>query len=173
MTQHEAAALFSMPDDLPAASRRVAAALARAGHPALIRIFPDSTRSAAEAAAAVGCPPEAIVKSLIFRRADDDLPVLALIGGADRVDTTRLATAVSGRIVRADADFVRRHTGFAIGGVPPVGHATPPVSVIDQGLFALSTVWAAAGTPHAVFQTTTTDLARIAGAITAAIAADR
>lgn len=156
---------------LPAAARRVAAALEAAGHPAVIRIFPDSTRSAAEAAAAVGCRTEEIVKSLIFRRSSDDSAVLVLIGGADRVDTAKLALVVGSKTGRADADFVRRTTGYAIGGVPPLGHATPAVVVMDEGLMALSTAWAAAGTPHAVFETTPADLARITGAVVAAVAA--
>ena len=114
--------------------------------------FDAGTRTAAEAAAAVGCTVAQIAKSLIFRTRDTNRPVLVVASGANRVDEKRIAAEIGERIVRADADFVRDATGFAIGGVPPVGHKTPPVTLIDDDLFQHQTIWAAAGTPNAVFR---------------------
>jgi prolyl-tRNA editing enzyme YbaK/EbsC (Cys-tRNA(Pro) deacylase) len=122
---------------------RVVAALARAGVYPEIREFPEGTRTAPEAAAAVGCEVGQICKSLVFRVGDDALLVIA--SGANRVDEARFGAS------KGDADFVRSTTGFAIGGVPPVGHAQPIDTVIDEDLLGYDVVWAAAGTPRAVF----------------------
>jgi prolyl-tRNA editing enzyme YbaK/EbsC (Cys-tRNA(Pro) deacylase) len=112
--------------------------------------FPDGTRTAAEAADAVGCEVDQIVKSLVF--VADGAPVLALTSGAHRVDTARLATALGARDVRkADADEARRATGYAIGGTPPIGHDSALVTLIDPHLLTFPVVWAAAGTPTDVF----------------------
>jgi len=137
-----------------------------------VREFPDSTRTAEEAAAAVGCPLGQIVKSLVFS-VDGEL-AMGLVGGADRVDAERLALALGGRAARrADAETVRDATGYAIGGVPPFGHARPLRVVMDEGLLVHETVWAAAGSPHAVFGVAPRRLAELAQARVAAIAADR
>ena len=125
--------------------------------------FDAGTRTAADAAAAIGCSVAQISKSLIFRTRETNRPVLVVASGANRVDEKRVAAEIGERITRADADFVREATGFAIGGVPPVGHATPPITLIDEDLFRHATIWAAAGTPNAVFQLTPERLERLTG----------
>jgi prolyl-tRNA editing enzyme YbaK/EbsC (Cys-tRNA(Pro) deacylase) len=117
-----------------------------------------STRTSEEAAAAVGCAVAAIAKSLIFAGRESGRPVLVIASGANRVDERKVAALIGEKIARADADFVRAKTGFAIGGVPPIGHAEPPVVLIDADLAALPTIWAAAGTPNAVFRLAPDDL---------------
>ncbi|HEX2255487.1 MAG TPA: YbaK/EbsC family protein [Afifellaceae bacterium] len=124
--------------------------------------FETPTRTSAEAAAAVGCEVGQIAKSLIFR-AGDDSPILVVASGTNRVDESKIARAVGGEIRRADADFVRRATGFAIGGVPPVGHAVQPTVLLDRDLLQYEVIWAAAGTPNAVFQLSPSELRRITG----------
>ena len=150
---------------------RVRAALAEAGLGLELCEFPASTRSAAEAAAAIGCELAQIAKSLVFRDRDADRPVLVVASGVNRVDEKRLAAHLGTRIGRADADFVRRRTGFAIGGVAPLGHLEPPRIVIDADLMALEAVWAAAGTPNAVFRLTPAELAAVTGGEVAEIKA--
>ena len=129
--------------------QRVADALHAAGLSAEIRELSDSTRTAEEAAAAIGTSVPRIVKSLVFLA--DGAPILALVSGSNRLDTDRLGAALGSAISRADAATVRAATGFAIGGVPPLGHATPLDVLIDRDLLQYDVVWAAAGTPHAVF----------------------
>ncbi|WP_420621629.1 YbaK/EbsC family protein [Candidatus Poriferisodalis sp.] len=124
--------------------------------------FPDGTRTAAQAAAAVGCELGQIVKSLVFLC--DGEAVLALTSGSNRVDTVQLGTVLGGTITRADADGVRDATGYAIGGTPPFGHARPLRAVVDRALLAYDTVWAAAGTPDTVFELTPDELVRASGA---------
>jgi prolyl-tRNA editing enzyme YbaK/EbsC (Cys-tRNA(Pro) deacylase) len=132
--------------------------------------FDATTRTAADAAAAIGCTVGEIAKSLIFRGLFSNRPVLVVASGVNRVDEAKVAEAVGEKIARADADFVREATGFAIGGVPPVGHATPPTVLIDEALMAFAAVWAAAGTPNAVFRLTPSDLIDLTGGRVAAIA---
>ena len=129
--------------------RRVADALLAAGIDAEIKELSASTRTAEEAAAAIGTTVPRIVKSLVFLA--DDAPIVALVSGANRLDTDRLGSALGRTINRADAATVRAATGFAIGGVPPLGHATALDVLIDRDLLQYDVVWAAAGTPHAVF----------------------
>lgn len=129
--------------------QRVADALRVAGIDAEIKELSASTRTAEEAAAAIGTSVPRIVKSLVFLA--DGAPILALVSGSNRLDTDRLGAALGRAISRADAATVRAVTGFAIGGVPPLGHATPLDVVIDHDLLQYDVVWAAAGTPHAVF----------------------
>lgn len=126
-------------------------------------------RTAEDAATAIGCAVAQIAKSLIFRAASGR-PVLVVASGAHRVDEKAIARLVGEPIARADADFVREATGFAIGGVPPVGHRTAPVTLIDQSLMALGEIWAAAGTPNAVFRLAPADLVELTGGRVAAIA---
>jgi prolyl-tRNA editing enzyme YbaK/EbsC (Cys-tRNA(Pro) deacylase) len=147
---------------------RVRAALLAAGHPDSIAEFPAGTRSAADAAAAIGCTVAQIAKSLVFRAGDR--PVLVLASGAVRVDEVLLAAAIGAPVGRAEGRWVRDVTGFAIGGVAPVGHLVPPVAVLDEGLFALDPLWAAAGSPAHVFRTDAGALLRLTGGIVAAIA---
>jgi prolyl-tRNA editing enzyme YbaK/EbsC (Cys-tRNA(Pro) deacylase) len=125
--------------------------------------FEQSTHSSAEAAAAIGCDVAQIAKSMLFRAADDR-PVLVVTSGASRVDEKKVAALLGQKISRADAAFVLERTGFAVGGVPPVGHAMPPVTLLDQGLQNFGTIWAAAGSPNAVFALTPDDLVRLTGA---------
>jgi Cys-tRNA(Pro) deacylase len=131
--------------------------------------FDAGARTAAEAAAAIGCTVAEIAKSLVFR-AESGRSVLVVASGADRVDEKKAAAAIGERIGRADADFVRERTGFAIGGVPPLGHATQPIVLIDQGLMQFDEIWAAAGTPNAVFRLTPADLVALTGGAVAEIA---
>ncbi|MCY4454150.1 MAG: YbaK/EbsC family protein [Immundisolibacterales bacterium] len=111
--------------------------------------LPGSTRTAEEAAAAVGCSVGEIAKSLVFR--GGERAVVAIMSGDNRLDTGKLAEALGHKVSRADADFVRAATGFAIGGVPPLGHATPAPVFMDADLFRFDRIWAAAGSPFSVF----------------------
>jgi prolyl-tRNA editing enzyme YbaK/EbsC (Cys-tRNA(Pro) deacylase) len=149
---------------LPASAQKVQDALSALGCVAQVREMPDSTRTAADAAAACGCDQGAIVKSLIFKGADSGRGILVLTSGANRVHENRLGRRLGERLIRADADFVHAATGYAIGGVPPLGHATAMRVVMDRDLQAYPEVWAAAGTPSAVFPVTPNELARITGA---------
>jgi len=125
--------------------------------------FDASTRTAADAAAAIGCTVDQIAKSLIFRGKTSGDAVLVVARGTSRVDEKKVAAIIGEKIGRADADFVRERTGFAIGGVPPVGHTTPSVVLIDEELSKHEKLWAAAGTPNAVFELTPADLVRLTG----------
>jgi Cys-tRNA(Pro) deacylase len=148
---------------------RVVGAAARAGHEIAPQRFPEGTRTAVDAARAVGCEIGQIVKSLVF--VADGEPVLALVSGTNRADTARLATAIGARQVRrADADEVRDATGFAIGGVPPFGHARRLRVVVDRDLTRFDLVWAAAGLPDATFPIPPADLVTIAAGTVAEIA---
>ena len=144
-------------------ARRVQAVLNDKGFDVTVEELPASTRSAAEAAAAVGCEVAQIAKSLVFRAMTSGRAVLVIMSGVNRVDERRLAEALGEPIGKADADFVRDRTGFAIGGVPPVGHRHPSPVFIDRDLFGHDVLWAAAGTPHAVFRTRAGDLASMTG----------
>ena len=152
--------------------QRVVEAAMSAGLTIEVVRFPHGTRTAEDAARAVGCSVAQIVKSLVF--VVDGDPVMALVSGVDRLDPDRLATAMHGTHARrADGDEARSATGYAIGGVPPFGHARPLPVVIDERLLAHDEVWAAAGLPDAVFRIAPLDLERAAGARRAAVAADR
>jgi prolyl-tRNA editing enzyme YbaK/EbsC (Cys-tRNA(Pro) deacylase) len=131
--------------------------------------FEESTHSSAEAAAAIGCGVAQIAKSMLFRAADGT-PVLVVASGTNRVDEKKVAALLGQKIKRAAADFVLDHTGFAVGGVPPVGHTVPPITFLDRDLQAFGEIWAAAGSPNAVFGLTPGDLARLTGAAFAEIA---
>ena len=142
-------------------AQKVAEALAAAGVETRVIEFPESTRTAEEAATAVGTTPARIVKSLVFMAGDQ--PVLALVSGANRLDTARLSAKLGRPIRRAGADEVRAATGFAIGGVPPLGHAQALTVFIDRDLMEFDVVYAAAGTPNAVFPIAPADLERVTG----------
>ncbi len=146
---------------------RVRAALAAAGHDDTVQVFPEGTRSAAEAAAAVGCEVAQIAKSIVFRAGER--PVLVIASGANRVDMAKVAGATGFHVKRADGGWVRDVTGFAIGGVAPLGHLSPPVVLVDEDLFAFGEVWAAAGSPMHVFRTTPAELLRISAGQRAAV----
>jgi prolyl-tRNA editing enzyme YbaK/EbsC (Cys-tRNA(Pro) deacylase) len=125
--------------------------------------LPDSTRTSAEAAAAIGCTVAQIAKSLVFKRKHSADPVLVIASGPNRVNTDTLAAVVGEPVEKPDADYVRERTGFVIGGVPPVGHSQPLATFIDQDLGQYADIWAAAGTPRAVFRLTPDDLLRMTG----------
>ena len=152
-----------MADALTATAQRVQDALKALGVESQVVELPASTRSAAEAAQAIGCRVEQIAKSLVFRGMSTDRPVLAIVSGANRVDEERLGELIAEAVAKADADYVRQRTGYAIGGVPPVGHLEPLVCLIDEDLFQYDAIWAAAGTPRAVFRLMPVDLKRITG----------
>lgn len=143
-------------------ARRVQDALHAAGSAAVVRELPDSARTVAEAAAALAVDEAQIAKSLVFLA--DGRPVLAVLSGTDRLDPARLAGHLgAARVVRADADVVRSATGFPIGGVSPVGHGADLPVLVDRALEVFDVVWAAAGTPHAVFPTTFGELLAVSG----------
>ena len=121
----------------------------------------ESTRTAQEAADRAGCELGQIVKSLIFRGKTSGKPILVLTSGANRVDEKRISGYVGETISRADADFVRTATGFAIGGVPPIGHAEKMETYLDEDFLSHKTIWAAAGTPNAIFELKTEDLQKM------------
>jgi prolyl-tRNA editing enzyme YbaK/EbsC (Cys-tRNA(Pro) deacylase) len=154
----------------PAASPSALRVQAALGERFAVLEFEATTRTAADAAAAIGCTVAQIAKSLVFRGAGSDRPVLVVASGVNRVDETKVADAIGEGIARADADFVREATGFAIGGVPPVGHKIAPTVLIDESLLAFPEIWAAAGTPNAVFRLTPPDLVALTGGRVAAIA---
>ena len=158
-------------DPLPRASRRVADALAARGHDGEVRVLSDSARTAAEAAAALGVAQAQIVKSLVFRGTRSGEPILVLLGGASRVEPAALETHLGEPVERADADWIRERTGFAIGGIPPVGHDPPLRTVADAGLVQEPELWAAGGTPHTVFPLRGDDLLALTGAELATVAA--
>ena len=123
--------------------------------------FAQTTRTASDAAKAIGCEVGQIAKSLIFRVSND--PLLVIASGTNRVNEAALAKEIGAAITKADAGFVRERTGFAIGGVPPLGHRMPIRTLIDEDLLRFERIWAAAGTPNAVFELFSADLPRITG----------
>ena len=148
---------------------RVMEAARAAGFEIDVERFPQGTRTAADAARAVGCEVAQIVKSLVFMAGDR--PLLALVSGANRVDPERLAAAVgAAEVRRADGDEARTATGYAIGGVPPIGHSRPLAIVMDRDLMAHPVVWAAAGLPDAVFAISPEELLRASGGRVAELA---
>lgn len=123
----------------------------------------ESTRTAQEAADRAGCELGQIVKSLIFRGRTSGKPILVLTSGPNRVNEKRISEYAGEPIGKADADFVRTVTGFAIGGVPPIGHAQPMETYLDEDFLQFQTIWAAAGTPNAIFELKTEDLQKMTG----------
>jgi prolyl-tRNA editing enzyme YbaK/EbsC (Cys-tRNA(Pro) deacylase) len=148
---------------LPEGVQKIARVLQDKGHPHGPRMLDDAARTAQQAADALGIALGQIAKSIIFRRKSDDVAVLVITSGDRRVDEKKV-DAIVGKTGRADADFVRAKTGFSIGGVSPVGHLTPPVTLIDRELFRFEEVWAAAGHPHGVFKLRPADLETLTGA---------
>lgn len=157
-----------MTERLSPAALRVQTALCDAGSGATVKQLPSTARTAAEAAAAIGCSVAQIAKSVVFRAASGR-PVLVIASGGNRVDVGKVAAALGQPIGKADADFVRAATGYAIGGVAPIGHATPPHIFIDRDLRNYATLWAAAGHPHAVFELTPAELERLTGGTVIAV----
>jgi prolyl-tRNA editing enzyme YbaK/EbsC (Cys-tRNA(Pro) deacylase) len=148
---------------LPEGVQRVSRALQDAGHPHAPVMLDGAARTAQEAADALGVQLGQIAKSIIFKRKEDGVAVLVVTSGDRRVDEKKVAALV-GKLGRADAEFVKSHTGFTIGGVSPVAHLHPPVTLLDQDLWRFDVLWAAAGHPHGVFQLQPEDLLRLTGA---------
>ena len=149
--------------DIRSSAERVRHTLAALGHTPDIREFSETTRTSAEAAAAIGCTVAQIAKSLVFRAVGSNRAVLVIASGANRVDEKRVAAALGDRIAKADAAFVRDKTGFSIGGVAPVGHTETPLTLIDEDLLQHAEIWAAAGTPNSVFRLTPQALIAMTG----------
>ena len=147
---------------LSASAQRVQHALADAGVATVITEYETSAQTSAEAASVLGCLVGQIAKSLVFRAASGT-PVLVIASGANRVDEAKVAARVGESIGKADAAFVRQATGYAIGGIPPLAHAEPLFTLIDRELLHHETIYAAGGTPHAMFPLSPADLVRIAG----------
>ncbi len=144
-------------------------ALLRLGYPCEIQQLPDSTRTAREAAEAVGCRVAQIAKTLVFRGAESGRALIVIASGANRVEEAKLAELAGEPVEKARADFVREQTGFAIGGVPPVGHARPAKIWIDPDLLTFDEVWAAGGTPHTVFPLDPSQLPALTGGVVAEV----
>jgi prolyl-tRNA editing enzyme YbaK/EbsC (Cys-tRNA(Pro) deacylase) len=147
----------------PEGFRRVASALAERGHPHAPVWLEVPARTSQEAADALGVSVGQIAKSVIFKRKSDEVAVLVVTSGDRRVDEKKVAAQV-GNVGRADADFVKARTGFTIGGVAPLAHASPPVTLIDRELFRFDEIWAAAGHPNGVFRLSPKQLEALTGA---------
>jgi prolyl-tRNA editing enzyme YbaK/EbsC (Cys-tRNA(Pro) deacylase) len=152
-----------MAQESKSSAQRVQNALQTLGFDCQVVELPDSTRTAKEAAQAIGCGVEQIVKSLIFKGKHSHDPVLVVASGTNRVNEKRLGELAGEPIEKADANFVRHRTGFAVGGVAPVGLAEPIKTFIDEDLLLYEEIWAAAGTPFAVFRLTPADLQKMTG----------
>lgn len=155
---------------LPEGVQRVARALQDKLHPHAPQMLDDAARTAQQAADALGIAVGQIAKSIIFKRKSDDVAVLVITSGDRRVDEKKV-DALVGKTGRADAEFVKAKTGFSIGGVSPLAHATQPVVLIDRELFRFDEIWAAAGHPHAVFRLRPQDLEMLTGAPVADVVA--
>lgn len=152
-----------MASDLRGSAQKVQQALQAAGFDLSVVELPESTRTAQEAAQAVGCDVGQIVKSLVFKAKRSERPILVIASGLNRVDERKIEALIDEPLGKADADFVRQQTGFVIGGVPPLGHVQPIQTFVDEDLLQYPFLWAAAGTPHAVFRLTPAQLVQLAG----------
>lgn len=147
-----------MASGLRASANRVQEFLSERGFTFEVRELPGSTRTAQEAADSIGCAVAQIAKSLVFREKETDIPVLVIASGSNRVDTAKIEIETGLRLGKADGNYVKERVGFAIGGIPPVGHNEPLVTILDTDLKKYEVIWAAAGTPFAVFQLKPADL---------------
>lgn len=159
-----------MTTELPPACLKVVEAAASRGLAIEVRVMDETTRTAQEAAAACGCGVGQIVKSLVFKGRDSGADYLLLVSGANRVDEAGVAAHVGEALERPDGAHVRAVTGFAIGGIPPFGHASPIRAFMDEDLLAFAEVWAAAGTPKAVFKATPQAICDASGAVVIPVA---
>lgn len=150
-----------MVEKLSSSAQRVQNALKSRGFDCQVVEMPQTTRTATDAAGAVGCTVGQIVKSLIFKGKQTEKPILVATSGANRVNEEKLAKLLGEPLGKADPEFVRQKTGFAIGGVPPTGHTGPLEVYIDEDLMQFKEIWAAAGTPRAVFKLTPRDLQKL------------
>jgi len=144
-------------------AQKVQDALAPFGLSSQVVELPASTHSAVEAAQAIGCTVEQIAKSILFRAPHSDRPILVVASGPNQVSKARISELLGEPIAKAEADFVRQRTGFVIGGVPPVGHVEPVTTFVDEDLLQFVEIWAAAGTPNAVFRLLPAELVKITG----------
>ncbi len=151
--------------ELSRSAQIVQEALQAKGFDCEVKELPDTTRSAKDAAKAIDCTVKEIAKSIVFQGVETGEPVLVIASGINRINEDLICEALGQSIEVASPDFVREATGFAIGGVPPVGHKTTVRTFIDQDLLQLDTIWAAAGTPFAVFQTTPSYLVEITNGV--------
>lgn len=140
--------------ELSRSAKKIQDALMALGVETRVLELPSSTRTSAEAAAAVGCTVAQIAKSIVFRGAETGRAILVIASGSNRINEAKISDVSGEPLVKADANFVREKTGFVIGGVPPIGHPEPLFTLIDQDLLALDEIWAAAGTPNSVFRFT-------------------
>ena len=154
---------------LSPSAQKVQDALAARGFTNQVVEHEQTTRTSAEAAQAVGCEVGQIAKSLVFKGRQSGKAILVTASGANRVDEKKLRDLVGEKVEKPDADFVRERTGFVIGGVPPLGHAEPLITFIDEDLMQFDSIWAAAGTPNAVFPLTPAELVKMTGGKVAAI----
>ncbi len=148
---------------LSASARKIQDELARLGYPCVVIEHAEPTRTAQEAAERAGCAIGQITKSLVFRGTATGKPILVLTSGANRVDEKRIGGYAGEPIARADPEFVRAVTGFAIGGVPPIAHTAEMSTYLDEDLLAYDSIWAAAGTPNAIFELTPDELREMTG----------
>ena len=155
---------------LSPAAARVQEALTVLGFGDRVVEFAQTTRSSAEAAAAIGCTVAQIAKSILFKGAASGAPIMVIASGVNRIDERKVAALIGEKLRKADPDFVRAATGFVIGGVPPVGHAHPIRKLIDRDLLQFERIWAAAGTPNAVFGLTPAELLTLTGGESADVA---
>lgn len=168
-TQPHAPGTTPPPPPLSPSARRVQDALDAAGAVTRVVEYAEPGRSSAQAAQVIGCEVAQIAKSLVFRAASGR-PVLVIASGVNRVDEAKVAAAIGEPIGRADPAFVRTVTGYAIGGIPPLGHAQPLLTLLDRDLLAHGVVYAAGGTPHAMFPLAPADLLRVSGGTAADVA---
>jgi prolyl-tRNA editing enzyme YbaK/EbsC (Cys-tRNA(Pro) deacylase) len=154
-----------MTEQLSRSARKIQEALASLGDSFLVVELPSSTRTAVEAAKAIGCSVEQIAKSVLFCTVKERKPIMVIASGVNRVNEERVADVVGEPIEKADANYVREKTGFSIGGVPPIGHVERIFTIIDEDLLTMGELWAAAGTPNSVFKLSSASLLEITGGI--------
>ncbi|HSO76314.1 MAG TPA: YbaK/EbsC family protein [Blastocatellia bacterium] len=155
-----------MTEELSRSARRIQDVLSALGTDFEVVELPSTTRTAVEAATAIGCSVEQIAKSILFRTVRDKKPVMVIASGVNRVNEAKVAEFVGEPIEKADAAYVREKTGFVIGGVPPIGYAEPIYTIIDEDLLKQGELWAAAGTPNSVFKLSSASLLEMtAGAL--------
>ena len=152
-----------MSNSLSSSPQKVQGALKALGLANQVVELQSTTRTSADAAQAVGCRVEQIAKSIVFRAKQTDKPILVIASGPNRVNDKRIEEFISEPLGKADADYVRKHTGFVIGGVPPIGHLEKLEIFIDEDLLKYEEIWAAAGSPNAIFRLTPSDLIKMTG----------
>jgi prolyl-tRNA editing enzyme YbaK/EbsC (Cys-tRNA(Pro) deacylase) len=150
-------------NSLSSSPQKVQGALKALGLANQVVELQSTTRTSADAAQAVGCRVEQIAKSIVFRAKQTDKPILVIASGPNRVNEKRIEEFISEPLGKADADYVRKHTGFVIGGVPPIGHLEKLEIFIDEDLLKYEEIWAAAGSPNAIFRLTPSDLIKMTG----------